>query len=240
LAFSKAQKRVELVGGTHVALAPPFQYFSEVFLPIAQRMGFKATAKLKRYGFYPAGGGIAEMTVDAVSELKPINLLSRGKLKELKILSVVSNLPPTLAKKQAIALKKKLAEKGYVARIQESKIEAEGNASFLFLQAKYANSVAGFSALGEVGKTAEQVAGEVANAFFAFEESDACVDEYLGDQLILPMALAKRRSSMRVLITRHLLTNIFVAEKFLSVLFKVRGREGEIGEVTVNGAGFTR
>ncbi|OGP24817.1 MAG: hypothetical protein A2067_03525 [Deltaproteobacteria bacterium GWB2_42_7] len=70
---------------------------------------------------------------------------------------------------------------------------------------------------------------------------DGALDPHLADQIVLYMALAKGNSSFTTTrITNHLLTNIWVIEKFLPVKFEVKGNIGEEGIVLVSGIGLSR
>jgi RNA 3'-terminal phosphate cyclase (ATP) len=63
LFFADKESKVTLKGGTHVPFSPPFDYLKEVLLPTLANLGFNAKAELKRYGFYPVGGGEILLTV---------------------------------------------------------------------------------------------------------------------------------------------------------------------------------
>jgi RNA 3'-terminal phosphate cyclase (ATP) len=94
---------------------------------------------------------------------------------------------------------------------------------------------AGFSSLGEKGKTAERVADEACDQVFAYLERAGVAGPYLADQLLVPMALAPGSSSLTTTrVTEHLLTNRWVVEQFLPGRVKVAGDVGEPGLVTVN------
>ncbi|MBI4007712.1 MAG: RNA 3'-phosphate cyclase, partial [Planctomycetes bacterium] len=81
---------------------------------------------------------------------------------------------------------------------------------------------------------AETVADEACDALLHFLETNASVDEYLADQLLLPLAFSKGKSEFSTpRISQHLLTNIEVIKKFLPVRFDVTGKEGEEGIVTI-------
>jgi len=83
---------------------------------------------------------------------------------------------------------------------------------------------AGFSSLGEIGKPAERVADEAVDELRFYMRSDAPVDRRLCDQLVLYMALANGRSSIRTeKLTMHAHTNMWVIEQFLPVRFEVSG-----------------
>jgi len=136
-------------------------------------------------------------------------------------------------------LLQRLARYELVAEIELVQAPAPGRGTGLFVFAHYGDVVAGFSALGEVGKRAEAVADEVFRALLAHHRSKRVVDRHLADQLLLYMALAEGRSTITVSeITSHLLTNVWVIEQFLPVKFEVEGEVGKPGTVSVEGVGF--
>src|SRR5688572_17114432 len=60
---------LRLEGGTHNPYAPPFDFLARVFLPIVNRMGPNIEATLLRPGFYPAGGGKVNFTIEPAEKL---------------------------------------------------------------------------------------------------------------------------------------------------------------------------
>ncbi len=67
-----------------------------------------------------------------------------------------------------------------------------------------------------------------------YYRSGAALDQYLADQLILPLALAEEVSSFTTsCITPHLLTNIWLVEQFLDRTIVVEGKEGDGGKVVI-------
>ena len=75
LLTASGSSTLELEGGTHNPAAPPFDFLSEAFLPLIERMGPKVTATLKRHGFFPAGGGRLVVRIEPVTKLQPLELL---------------------------------------------------------------------------------------------------------------------------------------------------------------------
>jgi RNA 3'-terminal phosphate cyclase len=102
----------------------------------------------------------------------------------------------------------------------------------VFLCAQGKESVAGFSSLGVRGKRAERVADEAANSLFLFLDSEAALDHYLADQILIYLTITPGEHRFTTSkITQHLLTNTWVIEKFLPVRFEVDGGIGEAGTV---------
>ena len=239
LLFAPRPTHVVLKGGTHVPFSPPTTYVEKVFLPMLQRMGGRASMKTIRWGWYPQGGGIVEVDIEPVERLSAIALTKREELVRIEGLAVVSNLPLSIAERLCRRLLQRLARYELVAEIELVQAPAPGRGTGLFVFAHYGDVVAGFSALGEVGKRAEAVADEVFRALLAHHRSKRVVDRHLADQLLLYMALAEGRSTITVSeITSHLLTTVWVIEQFLPVKFEVEGEVGKPGTVSVEGVGF--
>ena len=111
-------------------------------------------------------------------------------------------------------------------------IHARNPGTLVFLLAQGKDSLAGFSSLGARGKRAELVADETADEFFHFLESRSAVDHHLADQLLIYLASVPGEHYFTASkITQHLLTNVWVVEKFLPVKFEIKGELGESGTV---------
>jgi RNA 3'-terminal phosphate cyclase (ATP) len=93
-------------------------------------------------------------------------------------------------------------------------------------------------ALGARGKSAERVADEAVDELNEFLGTDGCVDPYLADQLVLPLALVPGISEVRTSrITQHLTTNAETVKMFLPVQVEFEGKMGEPGLVRLMPAG---
>ena len=104
--------------------------------------------------------------------------------------------------------------------------------SLVFVCAHGKESLAGFSSLGARGKPAERVADGAADALLHFLDSEAALDPYLADQILIYLAIIPGTYEIATSrITKHLLTNVWVIEKFLSVQFEVEGGVEEAGTV---------
>ena len=232
LSFAKVASTVTLRGGTHVPWSPTVHYLQEVFVPMTARFGFEGSIQLNRWGWYPKGGGEAVATVQPSADWHGVEFKNRGKLQAIHGISAASNLPEHILNRQHNQIKKRLARFDLPVNIERVRGESIGQGTLVFLKAGFANSQAGFSALGARGKRAEAVADEACQALVDFLKSDAAIEPHLADQLILPMALAKGESRFTTSqITRHLTTNIWLVQQFLPVQFKVNGAENEPGEI---------
>jgi RNA 3'-phosphate cyclase len=239
LAFANKEASVKLAGGTAVAWSPPVNYFERVLFPTLARMGLNARIEVKKWGWYPKGGGVVEVKVKPAGGLKAIDLSERGAFERANAEVVCSNLPAHVSERmKSHALQTAFERSLKNFKVGITKAPAVGQGALFFLLAEHGNALAGFSALGERGKPAEKLVEEAFSAFKTFEESSACVDEHLGDQLIPFFALARGESRLRAFLTPHLLTNAWVCERFLETKFAVQGKENEVGLVSVKGVGF--
>ena len=234
LCLAPGDSTLTLIGGTHVPWSPPFHYLSQVFLPSLGPMGVSADALIEKWGFYPKGGGLVRLGISQVDELKPIWLVERGSLKNIRGISATANLPRHVAERQREQALKRIRREleidPEIAILSDA--PSVGQGSFLFLSAEYEGIVVGFSALGARGKPAEKVADEAVDFLKNYLESDGCVDPHLADQLVPFMALAKGHSTLTTTqMTEHLLTNLWVVAQFMERKIQTRGKLGGPGRV---------
>jgi RNA 3'-terminal phosphate cyclase (ATP) len=235
LCHTQKSSRIKILGGTHVPWSPPFEYLKEIFAPMVRKSGCGIEMEIKKWGWYPKGGGEVDCTIQPTAKFNPIELTERGKLLHLSGISAVSNLPVSIAERQKNQALKILKEKGLSAEISIKHAPSVGPGTFFFLKAEFENTVAGFSSLGELGKRAEKVAEEACEDFLRFMQTKGAVDPHLADQLVPYLALADGQSVFTVSrITNHLLTNIWVVKQFFPIKISVEGEEGEEGKVTIN------
>lgn len=239
VAFASESSKVILKGGTHVPWSPPFHYLKDVFLPLLKKMGIEASAEIIQWGWYPRGQGSISFSIKPMKMIKSINLKERGDLKSLHLISAVSHLPLSIAERQRDRALEILKMKDLTVRTNLIEAPSIGPGTFLFILAQFDNCLAGFSSLGEKGKRAEVVADEACQEFLQYLNSNACLDKHLSDQIIPYLALAEGESTFTTVeITRHTLTNIWAIEKFLPVKFKIVGKEGKAGKISVKGIGY--
>jgi RNA 3'-terminal phosphate cyclase (ATP) len=209
--------RIKITGGTDVQWSPSIDYMRFVTLEALRNMGYECDIKLITRGYYPRGGGCIEAIINP-SILNPINL-DANKCSNIEGISHSSGLPAHVTERQAASARKKLCEHGYGSRILSEVNDHPSTGSGITLWCK----AAGGTALGKPGLKAEKVGEIAAKAIIDELRSGAGVDEFLADQLIPYMALAKGGSFTTRMISLHTKTNIWVTEKFLPVKFKIEG-----------------
>ena len=102
------------------------------------------------------------------------------------------------------------------------------------LLAKFEHGGACYFGLGAKGKSAERVADEAVDWLEAFLRTEAVIDQYLADQVLIPLSFAKGESIFSIYeVTQHLLTNAEVIRRFSIADIHITGDVGEPGLVRV-------
>jgi len=230
-----------LRGGTHLPHSPIYPYLTFVWLPAVRAYGLFAELHFKRAGFYPQGGGEFRASIDALGTPPDrVVLPSRGTLQDVEVTSFVAGLPLAIAERQAQAAEAALRERGILATVDNLPLPSPSHAgTAVFVLAHFENTVAGFSAIGERGKPAEEVGREAVAQVADFMASAGALDEHLADQILIPAALlaagklgpsspaTTHFTTARV--TDHLTTHAMVLQRFLPVQIDV----APSGDVTV-------
>ncbi|WP_406670683.1 RNA 3'-terminal phosphate cyclase [Methanolobus sp. ZRKC4] len=220
-AYSPERTKLRITGGTDVAWSPSIDYLKELTLNALSKMGYKADIRLIERGYYPKGGGVAEI------EIKPSTLKGfdfKTVKKEIHGVSHCSNLPEHVAKRQADSAQKVLEENGTDVHIDIETENYHSTGSGITLWSGLAGSVN----TGKKGMPAEKVGSQAALILLDELKSRAAVDCHLADQLIPFMGLAGSGSFTTRELTPHCLTNIHVTEQLLDVHFVINKSNGLI------------
>ncbi len=244
LLLADAPSRLKLGGGTHNPMAPPFHFLARSYAPLLRRLGAHAELSLNRLGFYPAGGGEIEATIQPAREqLQPFDLNERGALLEAYAECLAPALPRAVARRELETLGSALAfDAGQLREGISRSNEGPGNALLVTLAYEHVQAV--FTSIGEKGVGAERVAQRLAREVRAYREGgvasvgksdtpsgaqpNAALDPQLADQWALPLALAVwlrggAATYTCTALTPHALTNFDVIARFLPVYFETRG-----------------
>ncbi|WP_437286301.1 RNA 3'-terminal phosphate cyclase [Sorangium sp. So ce406] len=211
-----APSTLTLEGGTHNPMAPPFDFLELAYLPLVRRMGPDITATLVTPGFYPAGGGLARVSVAPAPSLAPLSLLSRGEIRGRKAVATVSNLPSSVAMRELEAAAGVL---GWEPACFKPRVltggHGPGNVLTIAVESEHVTEV--FTGFGEKGVRAETVATKVAEEARDYIAAGVPVGEYLADQLLLPIALAGRGAFRTVRPSSHTTTHLQLLRDLLGI-----------------------
>lgn len=214
LARADVPSRLTLLGGTHLPWSPTVHYLITVFLPALAGLGLATRLRLRRWGWYPAGGGEIEVEVASTRQLGGLTALQVPSSIDIIGLSAISRLPRSIAERQRRQAEARLGAAGLRAEITIAlDATARGPGTLLFLGV---HGRAGFSGLGRRGLPAEQVADAAVDALLEWRASGAALDVHLADQLVAFLALAHAPSSFTCpRLSEHLRTVAWVVQEFV-------------------------
>lgn len=213
LALAGAPSRLVLEGGTHNMLAPPFDFIERVFLPVINRMGPRASARIVRHGFYPRGGGRVEVEIEP-APLKPVDCIDRGSVMDVAARVLFSGLAFEIAERMLGRVRRDLPDWPEAAFAVRELPSDQGPGIILMLEAHHEHATEIVSGFGQLGVPAERLAKTAAARMRGYCEASAFAGPYLADQLVLPFVLAEGGSFTTVKPSQHLLTAIEIARLF--------------------------
>jgi RNA 3'-phosphate cyclase len=232
-------------GGTFGTGAPDPYYINDITYQYFQKMGYQCEIRIMKDGFYPKGGADAQLIIQSLknpeNELKSVQLLHIGSPQKIGGTIVVSeNLRNARVgeriQETIMSLMMKSALK--IPKFQPNDVIFKDNfvslnKSMFDLKVHYKNTLnpgVGLSIwmqfdsgailgsgtiLGEIRKSSEKVATEAVESLLASVTTGATVDEYMSDQIIPFLYLAKEPSTILVpTITSHMKTNIDLLNLF--------------------------
>jgi RNA 3'-terminal phosphate cyclase (ATP) len=229
------RSELRLEGGTHNPFAPPFDFLAKTFLSIVYRMGPKVTATLKRSGFYPAGGGEIEVSIEPAATLSGIDLLERGQIKKRLARAMVARLPRSIGERELKVVQDRLAWDRSHLQVEEVK-DSRGPGNALIIEIESENITEVFTSFGQRGVPAEEVADKNIREVQEYLASGVPVGRHLADQLLIPMALANGGKFRTLPLTEHTSTNVQVLKQFLDVDIQVLELADNVREVHITRA----
>ncbi|MBP1911801.1 RNA 3'-terminal phosphate cyclase [Thermococcus stetteri] len=226
----------EITGGTDVPWSPPVDYLKHITLHALQKMGLNVELEVKRRGHYPKGGGLVVGRVEPWEEKKPLRALKWERIECFAGISHATNLPAHVAERQAKAAEERLREVYDLPVAIDTEVSRSlGPGSGIVVWAETDKLRLGGDALGRRGKPAEVVGREAADELMGELKPGMAVDKFLGDQLVPFLAFAGGKIGVGE-VTNHLLTNVWVVERFFGDIFEVEGKIGEVGVIKTSGA----
>lgn len=248
---------VAATGGTDVKWSPPTDYYRRVKLPLLRERGFAAAVDLDRRGFYPAGGGAATLhlypssppplslpdrggptgwRVHSVASAD----LADASVAERQVEGATERLvgdgeeadrpsdPDSSSDHGSPSDSDSPSDDGPpVVERSATYAETDSTGTAVVVRADCGATAAGFDALGEPGRPAEDVGRAAADAALAFAAGGAAVDRHMADQVVVLLALCGGRVRIPA-VTDHVETNRELVGAFG---FDVRVEETDDGPV---------
>lgn len=203
--------KIHISGGTHNPLAPSANFVESCFLPALHKMGISVQFKMEKAGFFPIGGGYIHATIEPWAKKTALTLTQKQSSPQIKIFGSVLNLPLDILDREFAVLKKCLNTKQAI----EVKLNGISEGNHLFVNVYCNEHTQQFCALGEKRKPGEQIAKSLGEQVLNYLDCPAMVDEYLTDQLLLPMALGQGGMFTAQTISQHTKTQADIIQKFI-------------------------
>jgi RNA 3'-terminal phosphate cyclase (ATP) len=211
-----------------------FDYFNNVTLGALRKFGLYAYADLSIAGFGRGSRGEVTLEVEP-SFLQGIQWPERGQLIGIKAVIVTAELPEDVTRRGMTHLERL----GYYANLsiesESMMLTGRSTGAFATIWAEFENGIGGATAMGARGVRMEAVVQTAFEAFAEWYKTDATVDPYVADQLLLPATLAQGETNFKVSkLTSRFLTIAWVIKQFLPIHITIKGHEGEPGVVSIH------
>lgn len=214
-ALYKTNSQIIIKGGTDVSHSPPTHFISNVLKPVLTRIGVKFEYSVARYGFYPRGGGEVHVTIEPSEGLTGLELVESG--------GNPRYLAEIVYSRNRKRVKGGVTDEEFLTGITKAasnfNLENElgisgGKVNIVEVDGQNRCFVCNFWAITENGNilhnseietfdkkqrtTNQNLVGQVSTALQAEVTSGACVDNYLQDQLLIFLSMAKTPSTLKI------------------------------------------
>ena len=223
---SKEPVTIRLNGGTDVKWSPSWDYFTKVFLPILKKMGASIETKLINRGYYPKGGGEAEITINPCKKIRPLKLDRYQEFSDVKGVINIAGLPDHISTRIKHSAIKLLLKENFMSDIEIERFSSISQGTGITLWIESQDTIIGTTVLGERGISSEEVGKTAVVNLLSEIQSQSTLDVYAFDQLLPYMAFAEGTSSCFVKeLSNHANTNIWLLQQFLDVDFEAKNKE---------------
>jgi len=238
--FSNKESSYTISGGLFQDFAPNTFHMKYVLMNLLKIFSIRADIEIIKPGYVPTGGGIIKVRVEPIAgKLKPLQLPEQGKVTAIKGVAISSHL-----KKRRVSERMRntciqvLASRGYKADIEtidDKSANQRGAALFIYALTDK-GCIIGSDMAGKLGRTAEEIGKYVARSLLEDIGSQATVDCFAADQLLLYAALADGESEYIIpRMSNHIDSNIWLVEKILGAKVSLKGKN-----LLIRGVGLGR
>lgn len=237
LCFADKPSKVNISGGLFQDFAPGAYHIKYVLFPLLSRMGITANIEVIKPGYVPRGKGIIKLTIDPVKQkLKPLNLTTQGKVTSIKGIAISSHLKERkVSERMAEACNQTLSKLGYQADIESiyDNSAIQRGAALSIYATTDTGCIIGSDMAGALGRSSEYIGKQVANRLIEDIKTQATVDKFTADQLILYAALSDGETEYVIpKMTEHIESNLWLIEKMLGAKTKLKNNHLKIKKQT--------
>ncbi|KAL5021641.1 hypothetical protein ScPMuIL_000796 [Solemya velum] len=220
---------MRLRGGTNAEMAPQVDYTMMVFKPVAERFGMHFDCDIIKRGYFPKGGGEVVVRGYPAKQLTAVNMTDFGEVRRIYGRSFAAGVIPKRVAHIMAESAESVIRQDYksvpieIERVKESEQAAMGSGAGITIVGETSTGclIAG-TALGKKGVPAEKVGEQAGEMLLNNLFNAGCVDDFLQDQVVLLMALAKGKSKILCgPITLHTQTAIHITELLTKAKFTI-------------------
>lgn len=228
-----AYSHLTVAAETHGQNTLGYDSFERVSLAAHRAQGVYAFPSVSWASF--GSGAKGEMTLEIEPSVPlPLQWKDRGELVSCHGQVSYSDVSPDIAERGVKHIRSIFESRGHEAEVDAVPFRSRGSGISVTVWAEFERGLGSGTMNGQRGVKMEAV---VDSAFRAFDEwftSDATVDSYLADQLLLIAAQGDGKSVFTTpRVTRRLVTMSWVIKQFMPVHITIKGEEGYPGTVTV-------
>lgn len=224
---------IEAEGETYGNGILTFDYFANVTLGMAKRMGVYAYADLLEAGFGRGSKGSVRMEVEP-SAIQGVEWTTRGRMISFRAAITTANLPASVSQRAESHLTSLAKHADLPLTCESHDVPSKTTGAFVTVWAEFERGLGGATFMGKKGVRMEAVAQGAFDRALAWIRSEASVDEFLADQVLLLAAIATGDTSFSVpRLTARFLSTVWVIKHFLPIRITVKGKEGDPGWITI-------
>lgn len=233
LARTQMYSTVSVEGETYGVHSLSYDYFANVTLEAQRAFGLYAYPTLESAGFGRESEGEVSMDVEP-SALHGIQWTDRGSLVSVQAAVVTNGVSAGIGDRAVSHLRKLGQTANLPFEAVHTPVPGKSAGVFVTTWAVYERGVGGGGAMGGRGIRVEILAQNAFAQMFDWMSSDATVDPFLADQILLTAVLAEGESTFKISkLTQRFLTAVWVVKQFTPIHITIRGAEGSPGVVTV-------
>ncbi len=233
LSRSGAYSALEVPGETYGHGILTYDYFAHVTLGVFRRMGLYSYPDQVLAGFGRGARGDVHLEIEP-SSIEGLQWSARGELVECRAIVTTAELSTDVGSRGAAHLSKLAADAQIPLIIEETHVKSKTTGAYVTLWAEFEKGWGGATAMGVKGLRMEAVCQQAFGTFLDWYKTDATLDAYLADQILMGAVIAQSDSVFTVpRLTERLLSMIWVVKQLLPIRITVKGSLDKPGAITI-------
>ena len=229
-----AYTELNVIGETYGTHTLTYDYFANLTLAVARKMGLYAWTEQLVAGFGRENYGEVFLEAEP-SALTGLDLTNRGQLKGCYAQVTTSNLPPLIAQRAATHLRRLSGFANVPMQVMLKEVPGSSPGAVITTWCEFEGGLGGYAAVGTRGVRIETCTQGAFEALASFIASGATIDAHLADQLFFLSLIAEGETAFTTpRITKRLTTMAWVAKQFRPFHITINGTEEEPGTVTIH------